>query len=373
MLKIYKSFEKLVLSAGDYLLLKKLEYSEWKAILDKKSLYAGISWNKAQEAEFSSFFKQYYGRSFSNRWHKLYQSINGVFCTQYFPEILYSTKLAKELNPPKYSNVLCDKSLLKTIWGNVPGVKTPYEYVTCCNGVFRDSDDLQISKQAALERIWNAGELCMKPTVDTGSGKGVRFITAVAGKDEATGKSLLDIIESYGRNFTVQAPLKQHNSFAVLHPSSINTIRLITYICDGAVYHVPLAMRIGSGKSKVDNIHAGGLCVGIDDVGYLKAKAYRLGYGDNNETFEKHPDTGIQFHKHQLVCIPPLLQAAKKLHMKTPQLGIISWDFIVDDQHNIVLIEANLTDQSIWFPQIVNGAAAFGSNTGKLLEMICNK
>ena len=368
--KLYRIFESFVCSLGDRLINAKFTYSEWSSIIKKSHLYKNIAWTQEQQRRFDSFFQEHYGKRISNRLHRLYESMNGTYCHDYFPEILYTLKLEKKLNEPKYSHVLCDKSLLNVIWGNTAGVRTANEFVTCCNGITRDSDYHVVSPGRAYDILSNAGKVCIKPTVDTGSGKGLFFPVFHNGIDEKTGESVQKILRRYGRNYTVQEYIQQHDTFSALHPSSLNTIRLITYIVNEAICHVPLAARIGSGKSEVDNIHAGGICVGVEDSGCLKSQAIRLGYGDKNEKFTEHPDTHVIFGKHRLCNISQLISSAYALHAKTPQLGIISWDFTIDSNGIPVLIEANLMGQSIWFPQIVNGCSAFGDNTGAMLELI---
>ena len=45
----------------------------------------------------------------------------------------------------------------------------------------------------------------------------------------------------------------------------------------------------------------------------------------------------------------------------------------VESPNNPILIEANLINQSIWFPQIVHGKGGFGKNTSELLHLLRNK
>ena len=114
--------------------------------------------------------------------------------------------------------------------------------------------------------------------------------------------------------YIVQECIAQNEQLAVLYAGAVNTFRVITYLWDGEVFHVPLALRIGQ-----------------------------------------------------------LIKTAKKLHLNAPQLGIISWDLTVDQNGVFVLIEANTRGQSIWFPQMANGMGAFGKNTAEILKFIAQK
>lgn len=59
--------------------------------------------------------------------------------------------------------------------------------------------------------------------------------------------------------------------------------------------------------------------------------------------------------------------------MNAPQLGIISWDLTVDQNGEIVLIEANTRGQGIWISQMAHGCAPFGENTADILRYVAQK
>ena len=65
-----------------------------------------------------------------------------------------------------------------------------------------------------------------------------------------------------------------------------------------------------------------------------------------------------------------MIEIAKQLHGSTPHLGIISWDLMVDELGEVVLVEGNYFGQSIWFPQIVHGEAIFGENTKYMINLL---
>ncbi len=167
----------------------------------------------------------------------------------------------------------------------------------------------------------------------------------------------------------VQECIKQHEKLNTLYPNSVNTFRVITYLWKGKVYHVPLALRIGQGGGYLDNAHAGGMFIGVSDSGRLSPVAFTE-FGDR---YEKHPDTQIEFGNYEIDFVPEIIKTAEKLHLNTPQLGIISWDIAVDENKIMVLIEANTRGQSIWFPQMANGKGAFGENTREILQFISPK
>lgn len=349
-------------------------FFEWLAIFRKRKLYKDVKWTKEQKKTFKAYWKQHYGKKISNRWHRLYESFNGRFCIQYIPELLYSTKIEPRINNRSYMTVFSDKCMNKVLYdGKVEGVRTPITYLTCDAFSFTDGNGSVLNKEEAIRRLNDVGQVVIKPTVGSSSGHNVRILNLKNGIDTKTGEPIGEILNKYKKNYIIQEKVTAHPDFAALYGHAINTIRLITYKSANGICNAPICMRIGSGGAEVDNIHSGGMCVGVSDEGVLMAKAYRLGYGDNKEYYTVHPDTNIRFEGYRIPLIPQMREAACRLHGLTPNAGMISWDFTVNDQNETVIIEANYTGQSVWFPQIINEKPMFGDNTDYVLSTIKNK
>lgn len=103
------------------------------------------------------------------------------------------------------------------------------------------------------------------------------------GRSGSTGK--------FGNNFVVQELIHQADVLATLNPSSVNTFRVITYILDDRIHICPIALRLGRSSSDRDNIHYGGVCIGINADGTLKKEAF----SEQGEHFVFHPDTKVKF------------------------------------------------------------------------------
>jgi len=67
---------------------------------------------------------------------------------------------------------------------------------------------------------------------------------------------------------------------------------------------------------------------------------------------------------------PKVLEAAFQMHETLPELGCVNWDFTLDENGTPILIEANISDGSIWLSQMSNGVGAFGQDTPEILEWI---
>ena len=322
---------------------------EWTDIFRKRSLYQNIQWTREQKEAFDQYWKKNYGKKISPRWHKLYQSINGTFDAAYLPDVIYSTVVEPRIVPYYVGKTLSDKAIAE-IFAKAVAVKIPKTIVLNSYGIFYNSNREVISQKDAVELLRKENVVVMKPTIGSSSGNGVQVIDITDWDD----KKIINLLEQNGKNYIFQEKITQHDTFAALHPQSINTIRLTTIATRNGVKHWPLVVRIGRGNSAVDNIHAGGLGAGVSDDGKLKEKAYGLGNCDRKETYTKHPDTGVVFLNYQLEGIPRMIQEACMLHGHVPGVGAISWDFTVSKEGDPIMIEANMLGQGMWFSQIVN-------------------
>lgn len=346
--------------------LIKRTVAEDYAIIRKGKIYKEVVWSQDEQKAFDEYWMRVSGKKISNRWHKLYQSMSGEFAVDYLPEKLFSTKVETKLNSFQYARVLQDKNLLDTLSTGC-GCVVPKMVCMCSGGHFYNDKRMLITRENAIKLVLENNNLIVKPTADSSSGEGITFID----NPQQLGKQELEtILNTLGANFVVQKRIIAHPDFAAFNASSINTIRIITYITNGEMHHVPIAFRIGRKNKTVDNIHAGGLVVGVRDDGTLLPMAYELGYGDKTVKYLQHPDSNVVFDNYKLPCIPEIINSAYAVHRRLVNIGIVSWDFTVDNENNPVLIEANIRGQSIWFPQIVHGKGAFGEHTKEIIEMI---
>lgn len=123
-------------------------------------------------------------------------------------------------------------------------------------------------------------------------------------------------------------------------------------------------MRIGKDGNYLDNAHAGGMFIAIDDDGALHEEAFT----EFLCRYTEHPNTHIKFKGYKIEKFSEVLKAALKMHINIPQLGIISWDFTIGKDGNPVLIEANVNFGSIWLVEMAHGCGGFGENTEEVLE-----
>lgn len=360
---IYRSFIDRISSLSYRIDWTKTFIAEWYAIIRKRSIYKDVKWSRKQKRDFNAFWIKNYGKKIPSWWHKLYQKCSGEFCVDYMPELIYSTKIEPMLCDYKYSKALEDKFLVEILSMN-SGCVVPETVVACSNGSYYDSDRRVISKKKAMQIVLNTTDMIAKPTVGSSSGHGIIVIK------EPDPKVVKSVFSSFGNDFIIQKLIVPHESFAKYNPSSINTIRITTYILNGKIYHFPLCFRIGRSGKSVDNIHSGGIGIGVRDDGSLLEYAYDLGYGDCIKKMKEHPDSGVVFDGNVLPSVKRILDSAYRMQGRFPHIKIISWDFTVNNKGEAVLIEANIKGQAVWFPQMIFGKAVFGEHTKEILKLI---
>lgn len=142
-------------------------FGEIGSISRKKNLINKVYLTKDQKKEIRDFFKKHYGKSIPFKWHRLYQSYTGTFCYNYFPEILFSTKLEPKLNPYREAEFLGDKNLLEAFFGSVERLHIPRTLISCVNGQFRTGKPETINRERAVQCLKNAGKCVIKKTTET--------------------------------------------------------------------------------------------------------------------------------------------------------------------------------------------------------------
>ena len=337
---------------------KKRFVGEYVNLYKKRKLIQSVVLTSEQRREIDQLWERSYGKKIPYHWHRLYTYYTGTFDVNYFPEIFYSTILERLYNDSHVALCAEDKSQLDLLLRQ-PGMATSSTIPLIASNVqgkYYDSDHRMINEDEFVSILHNVGK----------SGRGVRVLEIKNGIDVKTEEEISDILNSYREDYLVQSFLKTHESVKLLNSSSVNTIRIVTYICENHIFHAPLAMRIGTGNAEVDNIHAGGLVIGLSDDGVLNEYAF----SEYGQKLYKHPTSDITFKGYRIPNVGMAISLVEQSHLLIPRLTFISWDVTILEDGTPVIIEMNTRNQSAWFPQMVNGQSIFGSNTEKMIKML---
>ncbi len=306
--------------------------------------------NSNEKKKISKLFLSYNIKNIKTDWHEYYSALNKTFSEKYVPEDFFYSKLEPLLNDRSKVSVIADKNLLSKLF---PNIEQPKTIVKNINGIYLSNDDRVISFKSAIETISKHSAFIIKPSIDSGGGKNVVLFSQES--DGQPEKEEIDkVLIKFKQDFIVQEVLTQHANLKKLNPSSINSIRVMSFLNDKTVKVLSSFVRMGKKDSFADNVSKGGLCCGIDEGGKLSKMAWNL-------HFDQFSDNGneIEFDSIKIPYYQEIVQKVRELHQMIPYFRIVSWDISVDSFNNIVLIELNPFKQGINSHQVINGPILF--------------
>ncbi len=332
----------------------------------RRNLYSNVELTKEQQKKIDDLYLQNFGKRVPHTYHRHYMAFTGNYDENYFPETLYIPRFERFMNQEMcYIDTFSDKNILPYL-ALAGHVKMPKVFLQCSSGLYKNGDNETVSFETAKQILLDVGTAFCKPTIDTSSGQGCRVLNMQNGVDVDTGETAEQIILSMGENFVVQERLICHKQISDIHQNSCNTFRIITYRWRDEFYSLPTIMRLGVHGNCLDNAHAGGIFVAIDDDGRL----HKTAFTEFGERFDKHPDSNLVFENYVIDGFPLCCEAAFRLHKMMPRVGLINWDFTLNAENEPVLIEANMKNGSVWLSQMAHGKGAFGDKTGEILRWI---
>lgn len=137
--------------------------------------------------------------------------------------------------------------------------------------------------------------------------------------------------------FVVEELIEQVAEMALLHKESINSIRITTFKIGQKVIVYGAGVRMGIGKSVVDNAGSGGIFCHVNHInGYIDS------YGRNRlgEIYECHPDTKVEFIGYQIPHWNDLMDLVREAALVIEEATVIAWDWACS-KSGWVLLEAN--------------------------------
>lgn len=319
-----------------------------------------------QKKQIDEYYMAYYGCKIPYECHQNFAVHTGVFRPDYFADFLFVPFFERFINGQKdYAKVLEDKNIFPFI-AEKAKVKMPKTILFNTFGMLCDENNHCINMKSSIDILNNAGYVFVKPTIESGSARGIFTANFKDGIDLKSGKRIEDVIDSKKQNYVVQGFVKCSQEIANLYSGCVNTFRIMTYRWKDGFHVMPGVFRIGSGGGEVDNAHAGGMFIAIDDDGILRGKAMT----EFMTVYEKHPDSGILFDGYKINGYPKVVEAALKLHSMIPVIGSIAWDFTIDETDSPLLIEANIRNSGFWIIQCAHACAPFGERQPEVLQWI---
>ena len=309
-----------------------------------------------QKKEINAYWKKLIGKEIPTYWHEYFYSRNGEFSVRYVPTCLYHSSLIYRLNMRPLTMAYTDKCSYDNY---LPDVRRPETIIRNTNGYFFDERH-PITKNEALERCRNLKDVVIKPSMIGMWGTGVRIISTDNGRIDEK-ETVEELFDTFKENFIIQKKVIQHPEMSRLNPTSLNTLRVLSYHHGDEVVVLYAVVRIGRKDKLVDNETAGGINADIClDDGHIKDCAY----GTPSEKRILTTDVGTVLKGFEIPAFNDVISTVKELHKRLPYFNLIGWDFGVDDSGNPVLIEWNRCPN---LSQTAHGPA-FGDMTEEIVK-----
>ncbi len=287
------------------------------------------------------------------------------------PEAVSHNVVEAILNPVQYRSFYSDKNMFDKL---LEGVIMPKTYLRRVHGVFRDAEYSFVHEMDLdLEgRLGVAGRCVIKPAVDSSSGQKVTIFEkrddgfwGMNGELKGERMTLSMLKRYFGDDFIIQEYLEQSDYMRQFCSTSVNTIRLCVYrsVKDEKICIPAIIMRLGCEGSFVDNTHAGGYAVSVDQAGYLGK------YATDQWGQKVTVVNGIDISKtaFQIPDFERVLEFSRKVGERLYHARLVNIDVMIDKNEKPVLIEYNLIGMGTWVYQF-NSQVAYGKYADEIID-----
>ncbi|WP_408900365.1 sugar-transfer associated ATP-grasp domain-containing protein [Photobacterium piscicola] len=260
-----------------------------------------------------------------------FEQLSGIQSNDYVSDCFYFNKIEAKINNFELSDYFNHKGYLPSILQS-NAIPLLFNYIS---GIVYDAEDKVIDANIVAERLRNDPnntEFVIKRSVGTGGGESVEIGSA---------NEIIPFFNLYAKkkyDFVIQPLIKQHDLLAAFNPSSLNTVRIMTLAYDNNVHHVSSMVKMGGPGGRIDNVSAGGLCIGIKDDGSLTT----FGFDCYLNKTTRHPQTQLSFpDNYEIPYFNEMVEVVKDKHKLFKSHGIISWDVSVDNDGYVTIVECN--------------------------------
>ena len=317
------------------------------------SLPNKLELSRSQKQEIQDFYKGLIGKTIDLKSHQYFYSRTGIYSKLYVPTYLYHVELIGRANMMPYRDALADKNMCDIL---LPDIKHPRTFLKNQNGYYY-IDNTPVTKEEAIRQCQNISGMIIKPSLNK-HGNGVKSLEVTNGITNHDGATIEKVFNRYKKNFQIQERVKQHEKMSALNPTSVNTLRIVTYRSGMEVIVVYVVVRIGRSGQVVDNQSAGGICAAVEEAGRIS----KAGHGGYNEDNIDRTDTGVVLDGYEIPSYEKAIEAVKRQHYHLPFFDIVGWDVAIDKDGEPVLLE--------WNANVGLSQSAYGPGFGKYTERI---
>lgn len=265
-------------------------------------------------------------------WLAVYTELRGEFIEGWVPDDFFSYSLLPCFNPESITKLSICKTLDHRLF---PGMTIEPETVVLNRSIYTpELSPLTVAEFNNMLQKLNDKELVVKRE-GAPSGKGIRFTTA---------QNINKDWFRQGENYVLQPAVRQHADLNRIHPSSVATIRITTFLTNcGSVSVKHRSLRFGAGSSKV--VNSSGMFSFIDVEGTIISNIRsRIG----TDLGEVHPDSGVKLPGFKVPGLTDAVELCKTAHYRIPHLRFIAWDVYIEPAGTPKLIEWNTIFPGMW-------------------------
>lgn len=279
-------------------------------------------------AEVTPYWRNYGVRP-RKMWYDLYCYKDNAYDPRYIPEDLYWRRIYPTLNKTEFRQAYTDKCFYQHLFHDL---KQPRTIIRSSNHCLYNANGDLISSMQAKTLLNAESRFIVKPSIHSGEGTDILFFD----QDKKNSLSLDQLMKHYRTDYIVQELVTQHPCLDSIHASSLNTIRIISFLFRGEVHISSAILRMGTHGSQLDNISAGGIACPILIDGSLSERAISR----NSQWITRHPG-GAVFQDIEVPSYERVIELVNTAHKRIPHFRLIGWDFAIDQQGEPVLIEYN--------------------------------
>lgn len=217
-----------------------------------------------------------------------------------------SNHLAQKLNRPEHRGLFADKSRFNARFADA---------------LHREWLDLRVASAEELAAFLARHDRVMAKVADSLGGDGIQaFATADIRDPEAWRAERLA-----ARQVLVEEFLAQHPVMASLNPSSVNTLRIITFRDDrDRVHTLARTLKMGNGGD-VDNFSDGGMYTMLDADGV----AHHPAFDGDGRVFSVHPLSGTSIVGFAVPLWDAVNALVERLAREVPEIPYVGWDIAI--------------------------------------------
>jgi hypothetical protein len=317
--------------------------------------------NKNQKEEILSYYSNLHIPIRNTLAHEAFYCLTGDFNPKYIPRHLFRNVLIPNYNQ---SNTWINRL---RIWKdkNLFDILKIEQFVPTEGRIIRgrllDKNYKPTNELGLLKHFESSTNEVVAKITNSSAGRGIFFIPI--GDFSAWLEGAIVKSEKLNINFSLQLPFNQHKLMANLNPTSVNTLRITTVRLNNSIHSFSPFVRFGIKGSRVDNVGAGNLCVGLDSNGRLKPDIFdKSGHKFEHKSSEHNGNYDIKVPSFE-ECLKLCLNAHEYLY----DLDIIAWDVVIDKNGKPYILEFNIQYLDADLNQFCNGPF-FGDMTDQILS-----